>query len=94
MAPTRSGIFKHLKFSENDKFTGTNSVDSIFRMPLAMPVSNQIFWTTDPYKHNIGLMIPMIYKSLIDFLLTLIYNKVFNVFKLTVEFHVLTMFNS
>ena len=29
MAPTRSGIFKHLKFSENDKFTGTNSVDSI-----------------------------------------------------------------
>ena len=29
MVPTRSGIFKYLKFSENDKFTGTNSVDSI-----------------------------------------------------------------
>ena len=28
-APTRSGRFKHLKFSENDKFSGTNSVDSI-----------------------------------------------------------------
>ena len=24
-----SGKFKHLKFSENDKFSGTNSVDSI-----------------------------------------------------------------
>ena len=28
-APTRSGRFKHLKFSENDKFSGTNSVVSI-----------------------------------------------------------------
>ena len=24
-----SGIFKHLKYSENDKFSGTNSIDSI-----------------------------------------------------------------
>ena len=24
-----SGKFKHLKFSENDKFSGTNSIDSI-----------------------------------------------------------------
>ena len=29
MAPTRSGIFKHLKLSENVNFAGTNSVDSI-----------------------------------------------------------------
>ena len=28
-APTRSGRFKNLKFSENDKFSGTNSVDPI-----------------------------------------------------------------
>ena len=29
MVPTRSGIFRHLKFSENVNFAGTNSVDSI-----------------------------------------------------------------
>ena len=28
-APTKSGKFKHLKFSENDKFVETNSIDSI-----------------------------------------------------------------
>ena len=28
-APTRSGKFKHFKFSENVNFAGTNSVDSI-----------------------------------------------------------------
>ena len=27
--PTKKGKFKHLKFSENDKFVETNSVDSI-----------------------------------------------------------------
>ena len=29
----RSGIFKHLKFSENDKFVETNNVDSILVGP-------------------------------------------------------------
>ena len=29
-----SGKFKHLKFSENDKFSGTNSIDSILSSKL------------------------------------------------------------
>ena len=42
-APTRSGKFKHLKFSENVKFSETNSVDSILTDCSKMGPSGDFF---------------------------------------------------
>ena len=39
MTPTRSDIFKHLKFSENVNFEGTNSVESILAVVGFHPVN-------------------------------------------------------
>ena len=59
MAPTRSGIFKHLKFSKNYKFTGTNSVDSI----LGPCVNPEELFQIDPETGQISCIPKMAVKN-------------------------------
>ena len=47
--PQLSGKFKHLKFSENDKFSGTNSIDSILIISI-LTVPRQFCMSVDEFK--------------------------------------------
>ena len=46
-APTSSGKFKHLRFSENVNFEGTNSADSILESTFLEEIGDVCMWNSE-----------------------------------------------